>query len=84
MTKIDLFERSLTDMLQKGTLNNVELYGLCLEQGFCASKANELLRNLQEAHTIVVTDMVTRTPARKGSFYLTDPCKRVIIGLRKK
>jgi hypothetical protein len=84
VTKIDLFKQSLEEALQIGTLNNVELYGFCLEQGFCASKANELLRNLQETHTIVVTDVVAGTPARKGSFYLADPSERITIGLRKK
>ena len=32
-TKIDLFKQSLKEALQSSTMNNVELYGFCLEQG---------------------------------------------------
>jgi mannose/fructose-specific phosphotransferase system component IIA len=65
-------------------MNNVGLYGFCLEQGFCKSKANKVLHSLQDANTILVTDIVTGTPARKGSFYLAESSARITIGLRKR
>jgi hypothetical protein len=84
ITKIDCFKQSIQEALRNGTMNNVELYRFCLEQGFCASEANKALRSLQDTHTILVNDIVTGTPARKGSFYLIDPSKRITIGLRKR
>ncbi len=83
ITKIELFERALVELVREKPVNNVDLYGFCLEQGFCASKANEVLRKLQETGTIVVTDAATGRPARKGSFYLTDPNERMRMGLKK-
>lgn len=82
ITKIDLFERSLVEFLRKRTATNVELYGFCLEQGFCASKANESLRKLQKARKIVVTDAATGKAARQASFYLVDRSVRVKFGVQ--
>jgi hypothetical protein len=83
ITKVDLFERTVLEFIRKWTPTNVELYGFCLEQGFCASKAYESLRKLQKAHKIAVTDTAKGTAARQGSFYLTEPDERVKIGIQK-
>jgi hypothetical protein len=82
ITKIELFEQSLMNYIQEMTPTNVELYGFCLEKGFCASKANETLRKLQRSCEITVTEITTGTVARKGSFYLADDNKRVIFGVK--
>jgi three-Cys-motif partner protein len=83
ITKVDLFERSLAGYIRQETPNNIELHGFCLEQGFCASKANESLRKLQKTCNMLVTDVASGTAARKSSFYLTERTERVRIGLKK-
>ena len=82
ITKVDLFERSLVEFLRKRTATNTELYGFCLEQGFCASKANESLRKLQKEGKIMVTDAATGNAARLGSFYLQEKTLRAKFGVQ--
>jgi hypothetical protein len=82
ITKVDLFERSLVEFLRKQSATNVELYGFCLEQGFCASKAKESLQKLQKEGRILVTDTSTGNAARLGSFYLQEKTVRAKFGVQ--
>ncbi len=79
--KVDIFEKSLVDFVQKQNRTNIELYDYCLNQGFCSMKANESLRKLQNDGSIAVIDISTGKPARKGSFYLTEAASRVTFGV---
>ena len=77
---MDLFERAILEYVRQAAPTNVDLYGFCLEQGFCASEGNKALRKLQQAGSITVTDIGTAGAARKGSFYLTDDSVRARFG----
>jgi three-Cys-motif partner protein len=76
-TRVTLFEKALRDYIREKRPTNVELYGFCLEQGFCASKAGDSLELLQREGLISVWDVKTQAPARKHSFYLKDKLTRV-------
>jgi len=58
------------------------VYRFSLEKGFHSSKANDILRELQEKGKILVKDASTGEPARKKSFYLTDKALRAIYETR--
>lgn len=68
--KIDLFEKDLQDFISGKTPNNIELNEYCLLKGFSPSKANEVLRRMQDNGTINVWDLIKGKVARKYSFYL--------------
>lgn len=81
ITKIELFEHSLRQFIEDRVPSNRELYRFCLEQGFCASKANLSLRKLQNGQIINTSNISNGSPARKGSFYLKDKMDRVRFGI---
>jgi three-Cys-motif partner protein len=82
ITRVTLFERALMDYIQNQSPSNVQLYGFCLEQGFCSSKAGESLLRLQNEGILSVWDLTTQGPARRRSFYLTEKKVRVRFGVQ--
>ncbi|MFP4521820.1 MAG: three-Cys-motif partner protein TcmP, partial [Fibrobacterota bacterium] len=67
--KIDLFKNELLEFLNKAQTNN-ETYRFTLLKGFPPSKANEVLRDLQNNGKIETSTIPDSMPGRKGSFYL--------------
>ena len=69
--KIDVFEHDLRVFVADNTPDNREVYKFCLTHGLSPKKAREVLRTMQERDELIVTDLTTARPARKGAFYLT-------------
>jgi three-Cys-motif partner protein len=67
--KIDLFKNELLEFLNKAQTNN-ETYRFALLKGFPPTKANEVLRDLQNNGKIETSTIPDDMPGRKGSFYL--------------
>ena len=56
--------------LKKSALNNRQIYALTLENDFLPKHTNMILRQLQNNSSIMVVNLETQKPARKGSFYI--------------
>ena len=69
--KVDLFKQDLREFIASKSPDNRDLYAFCLTHGFSPKKAGEVLKSLQEASELTVTEIATGKPARKGSFYIT-------------
>jgi len=67
--KIDLFKNEFLEFLGNAKTNN-EVYRFALLKGFPPSKANEVLRELQNNGIIETKTIQDNMPGRKGSFYL--------------
>lgn len=75
---ITVFENELKEYLKQQRTNN-EVYRFTLTHEFLPKHVNQILTHMQDSNRINVTDVRTKNPARKKSFYISyDNCKDAI------
>ncbi len=75
---ITAFENELKEYLKQQHTNN-EVYRFALTHEFLPKHINQILTQWQDANKICVTDIRTKNPARRKSFYISyDNCKDAV------
>ena len=74
--KVGVFNQDLEKFVKDRSPDNKDVYKFCLTHGFLPKHANEAFRLMQKEERLMVTEIETGKPARRGAFYLPDGYKK--------